>query len=80
MLIPKEFGTRHRAAVGISEVSDAITIVVSEETGDVSITLDNQLIPGLSQEEYLSILRKQLIVEEKIKTKEWASIFLGRND
>lgn len=69
MLIPKEFGTRHRAAVGISEVSDAITIVVSEETGDVSITLDNQLIPGLSQEEYLSILRKQLIVEEKNKNK-----------
>ncbi|MFV0560886.1 MAG: diadenylate cyclase CdaA [Enterococcus sp.] len=67
MLIPKEFGTRHRAAVGISEVSDAITIVVSEETGDVSITLDNELIPGLTQEEYLTILRRELIPEEKPK-------------
>ena len=62
-LIPKEFGTRHRAAVGISEVSDAITIVVSEETGDVSLTLNNELIPGLTQEEYLTILRKELISE-----------------
>ncbi|MGK0552366.1 diadenylate cyclase CdaA [Enterococcus faecalis] len=60
-LIPKEFGTRHRAAVGISEVSDALTIVVSEETGDVSLTLNNELIPGLSREEYLSILREELI-------------------
>ena len=59
----KEFGTRHRAAVGISEVSDAITIVVSEETGDVSLTLNNELIPGLTQEEYLTILRKELISE-----------------
>ncbi|HBA1691417.1 TPA: TIGR00159 family protein, partial [Enterococcus faecium] len=66
---PKEFGTRHRAAVGISEVSDAITIVVSEETGDVSITLDNELMAGLSQQEYLAILRRELIAEEKTKNK-----------
>ena len=36
-----------------------------KRTGDVSITLDNQLMHGLSQEEYLTILRKNLIVEEK---------------
>lgn len=68
-LIPKEFGTRHRAAVGISEVSDAVTIIVSEETGDVSLTLNNDLIPRLTQEEYLKILRAELVPEEGNKDK-----------
>ncbi len=68
-LIPKEYGTRHRAAVGVSEVSDALTIIVSEETGDVSLTLNNQLYAGLKQEEYLQILRDTLIADEKPKEK-----------
>jgi diadenylate cyclase len=65
LLIPKEFGTRHRAAVGVSEVSDALTIVVSEETGDVSITMNNQLLSGLTREQYLEILNRELVPEEK---------------
>ncbi|WP_339099689.1 diadenylate cyclase CdaA [Candidatus Enterococcus lemimoniae] len=68
-LIPKEFGTRHRAAVGISEVSDAVTIIVSEETGDVSLTLNNDLISRLSREEYLKILRAELVPKEEGKDK-----------
>ncbi|WP_213356464.1 diadenylate cyclase CdaA [Enterococcus casseliflavus] len=64
-LIPKEFGTRHRAAVGISEVSDALTIIVSEETGDVSITLNNRMLTELSREEYLDVLNRELVPEEK---------------
>ena len=59
-LIPKELGTRHRAAVGISEVTDALTIVISEETGEVSITKDNELIRNMSRNEYLKFLRAQL--------------------
>lgn len=59
-LIPKELGTRHRAAVGISEVTDALTIVISEETGEVSITKDNDLYRGMDQEMYLKFLRNQL--------------------
>lgn len=58
--ISKEFGTRHRAAVGISEVSDALTIVVSEETGDVSLTLNGELMSHLSRDEYLKILHDVL--------------------
>ncbi|KIS03930.1 diadenylate cyclase CdaA [Paucilactobacillus wasatchensis] len=63
-LIPKELGTRHRAAVGISEVTDALTIVISEETGEVSITKDNELLRGMAQEDYLKFMRDQLYSHE----------------
>lgn len=63
--ISKEYGTRHRAALGISEVSDAITFVVSEETGDVSITLNGKILSHLTQEEYLKILRDELTSNTK---------------
>ncbi|HJE96497.1 diadenylate cyclase CdaA [Ligilactobacillus acidipiscis] len=63
-LIPKELGTRHRAAVGISEVTDALTIVVSEETGGVTITKNSELIRDLSQEDYLKFLKNELIPKE----------------
>lgn len=65
MTIPKEFGTRHRAAVGVSEVSDAVTIVVSEETGDVSITYNGELHHGLTRDEYLEILTEKLKDEKQ---------------
>lgn len=51
MELGKELGTRHRAAVGISEVSDSTTIVVSEETGGVSVAKDGKLYRGLDREE-----------------------------
>ncbi len=77
-LIPKEFGTRHRAAVGISEVSDALTFIVSEETGDVSVTLNNVLIPHLSREEYLEIFHRELegSKEEEEKKKNLLTQFM----
>lgn len=48
--ISKDLGTRHRAAIGISEITDAITIVVSEETGTVSVVQGGQIERGLDTE------------------------------
>ncbi len=54
--INKDYGTRHRAAIGISEVSDSLTVIVSEETGNISIARDGILSAGLSEEELLEAL------------------------
>ncbi|WP_101846915.1 diadenylate cyclase CdaA [Halobacillus sp. Marseille-P3879] len=58
--ISKELGTRHRAAMGISEVTDAVTIVVSEETGGISCTKNGELHRQLDQEKLEEILRSEL--------------------
>lgn len=63
MAIPKTLGTRHRAAIGLSEVSDAITVVVSEETGDLSVARAGNLITEMSFEEFEEYLGRELISE-----------------
>jgi diadenylate cyclase len=69
--ISKELGTRHRAAVGISEVTDSITIVVSEETGAVSVARNGNLYRELSKDELVNLLNTELKSPEESTTSKW---------
>ena len=59
--ISKKLGTRHRAAIGISKETDCIAIVVSEETGSVSLAKDGTLITDLDEENLKKILIKNVV-------------------
>ena len=62
--IPKELGLRHRAAMGVSQESDAVAVVVSEETGGISVAIKGQFHLRLSAEELESLLSKELADSE----------------
>lgn len=59
--IAKELGTRHRAAIGISKETDAIAVVISEETGKISVAKDGTLIADVDEETLKKILIKNII-------------------
>ncbi len=68
MLLSKELGTRHRAGVGISEATDSMTVIVSEETGKISVAYKGRLHRGLSGDElreYLSSIQDKVVEEKK---------------
>ncbi len=69
--ISKELGTRHRAGIGLSEVSDAITVIVSEETGQVSVTMGGQLFRDLNEEALLQLLNNTLAPEKPTTKSFW---------
>lgn len=71
MLLSKELGTRHRAGVGISEVSDSITLIVSEETGMISVAHDGMLFRGLNQEELKEQLSALMKSQDMPKRGRW---------
>ena len=77
MGISKEFGTRHRAAIGLSENSDALTVVVSEETGGVSIAVRGEFMHDLTKENFESVLRAELIQNDKTDMT-WLQKIMGR--
>jgi diadenylate cyclase len=58
--LERTLGLRHRSAIGLSEHSDAIIIVVSEENGSVSLAINGQLTGNLTADDLLTILKGQL--------------------
>lgn len=67
--IVKELGTRHRAGIGISEISDAIVVIVSEETGLITVAVDGDYKRGFSRKTLEEYLDNLLVREEKSRIK-----------
>jgi diadenylate cyclase len=67
--LERELGMRHRASLGVSERSDAVAVVVSEETGGISAAIDGHLMRDLSPQELERALTEGLAQQEQSKTK-----------
>ncbi|MBI1870614.1 MAG: TIGR00159 family protein [Chlamydiae bacterium] len=70
--IEKSMGTRHRAALGLTEETDAVVIVVSEETGKITVAMDGKFSGNLDQDRLKEVLRARLIREGK--KRKWFTI------
>ena len=78
--ISKELGTRHRAAIGISEVTDCVTIVISEETGSISLTKSGELYRNLDQETFREMLLNELVLDKGKITSSGILSWRGKNN
>ena len=77
--LSKDLGTRHRAGVGISEVSDTLTVIVSEENGVISVAIGGVLKRHLTPDTLEKLLRNELCPTEE-KNKTWLERLLERLD
>ncbi|MEC0245859.1 diadenylate cyclase CdaA [Paenibacillus chitinolyticus] len=76
--ISKELGTRHRAAIGMSEVSDAVCLIVSEETGQISLSLNGQVVRDIKEESLISKLFDELKPKAKDRQNPFRKWWEGR--
>ncbi len=67
--VPKSYGTRHRAAIGITETSDAIAVVVSEETGGISVAYGGKIERNIAPTNLASVISSHIITKEPEKPK-----------
>lgn len=73
--ISKELGTRHRAGIGLSETKDALVLIVSEETGDISLVKDAALVRGVDKDELHRLLELYLLREEdEVASKDYLTL------
>ncbi len=74
--LSKELGTRHRAGLGITEVSDALALIVSEETGWISVAREGRLSRNLDEQRLQEILETELVKKDRreaFKVLRWAN-------
>ena len=67
--LSSDLGMRHRAGIGVSESSDAVVAIVSEETGSISIAMDGMLKRHLTPDTFGKILRSELMPDDENKPK-----------
>jgi len=78
--VARSYGTRHRAAIGLTEESDAVCIVVSEETGRISVCEAGKIVEGVSSEELKQILTKLLAQRGSLRGEEESAEKLERTE
>ncbi|WP_025691963.1 diadenylate cyclase CdaA [Paenibacillus zanthoxyli] len=67
--ISKELGTRHRAGIGVTEVTDAVSVIVSEETGQISLAINGQVVRDIKEESLISKLYEELRTHSALSEK-----------